>query len=111
MVMSLTLVFNLVVSSAGFALGSIYLKKYADDGAWITLGSAFLVFGVSNLVYARVLAAGLGQGAVLSGMVQLILMSAAGVLIFGERMGLYHVAGLSTALVTLWLFTLSNHSA
>ncbi|MGJ8628781.1 MAG: hypothetical protein ACSHXB_17605 [Sulfitobacter sp.] len=108
--MSLTLIFNLVVSSVGFALGSVYLKKYADHGAWLDLGGAFLVFGVSNLVYAQILARGLGQGAVLSSMAHLILMSVAGVLLFGERMGLYHVAGLVSALVTLWLFTLANHA-
>ncbi|MGH1398393.1 MAG: hypothetical protein ACRBCT_04185 [Alphaproteobacteria bacterium] len=108
--MSMTLIFNLCASSVGFAVGSVYLKRYADHGAWLDLGGAFLVFGLSNLVYAQVLAKGLGQGAVLGSMAHLILMSVAGVLLFGERMGIYHVAGLVSALATIWLFTLANHA-
>ncbi len=108
--MSTTLIFNLCVSSVGFAVGAVYLKRYADHGAWLDLGGAFLVFGLSNLVYAQVLARGLGQGVVLSCMAHLIVMSVAGVLMFGERMGIYHVAGLVSALATIWLFTLANHA-
>jgi drug/metabolite transporter (DMT)-like permease len=101
-------VFNLIASSAGFALGGVFLKRYADAGAWHDLGVAFAIFACSNLLYAHVLAKGLGQGAVLSSMAHLLLMSAGGVLIFGERMGPMHVAGLVSALVTIWLFTLAS---
>lgn len=107
--MSMTLVFNLALSSCGFAVGSVYLKRFADHGSWLDLSGALLIFGLSNLAYAQVLAKGLGQGAVLSSMAQLIIMSAAGVMLFGERFGLYHVAGLVSALTTIWFFTLANH--
>lgn len=108
--MSATLTMNVIVSSAGFGLGSIYLKRFADGGALNDLGAALLIFALANLVYADVLAKGLGQGAVLSGMTQLILMSAAGVLLFGERLGPYHVAGLISAVATIWLFALAAHA-
>lgn len=109
--MSLTLIFNLVVSNAGFALGSVYLKRYADAGGWSDLASAFLIFGISNLVYVQVLAKGLGQGAALSSMAHLILMSVAALVLFGERMGPLHVAGLVNALATIWLFALASQSS
>lgn len=109
--MSAILIFNTVVSSAGFALGAIFLKRFADAGTWSDLGAAFLIFGVSNLVYAQVLAKGLGHGAALSSMAHLILMSIAGIVFFGERLGVLHFAGLASALATIWLFTLASQSA
>ena len=109
--MTALLAFNLIVSSAGFALGGVYLKRYADAGGWSDLATAFAICAASNLVYAQILAKGLGQGAVLSGMTHLILMSAIGVLLFGERLGPHHVAGLVTALAAIWLFALGNQSA
>lgn len=101
----------LVASSAGFALGGVYLKKYADSGGWADLGSAFAIFAISNLVYAEVLARGLTQGAVLVSMTHLLLMSAAGLLLFGERLGPYQIAGLVTALITVWLFSMTQQTA
>ena len=102
---------HLVASSAGFALGSVLLKRYADSGSWGDLALAFGVFAASNLLYVPVLARGLGQGAALSSMAQLILMSALGMLIFGEKLGPYNVAGLVTALITVWLFAVAQHAA
>ena len=104
------LAFSIAASSIGFVAGGLFLKKYADTGALSQLGIAFTIFGVSNLIYAQVLAKGLGQGSVLTGMAHLIMMSAAGVLFFGEKMGPYHVAGLVSALATIWMFTLANHA-
>lgn len=104
-------VFNLAASSAGFALGGVYLKRYADDGGWGDLGIAFVVFAASNLLYAPLLAKGLGHGAVLSSMAHLLVMSALGVMLFGEKLGVYHLAGLVSALATIWLFALANHAA
>ncbi|MEM1377070.1 MAG: hypothetical protein AAGG69_06745 [Pseudomonadota bacterium] len=101
---------HLVASSAGFALGSVFLKRYADAGSLGDLGLAFGVFAASNLLYVPVLARGLGQGAALSSMAHLMVMSSLGVLIFGEKLGPYNVAGLITALITVWLFALAQHS-
>ncbi|MEP4987397.1 MAG: hypothetical protein ABJV68_06860 [Paracoccaceae bacterium] len=105
-----TLLLNVAVSSAGFALGGVYLKRYADMGGWYDLGAAFLVFGCSNLVYAQVLAKGLGSGAALSSMAHLVIMSAVGVLMFGERLGIYQISGLIMALMSIWLFSNAIHS-
>lgn len=106
-----TMAFYLATSSAGFAFGSVFLKRYADAGSWGDLGLAFGVFAVSNLVYAQVLANGLGQGAALSSITHLMMMSALGVLLFGEKLGPYNVAGLVTALITIWLFSMAQHTA
>lgn len=97
-------VFNLVVSSAGFAVGSVFLKRYADAGAWLDLGAAFLIFGLTNLVYVQLMTKGLGQAAAMSSMAHLLLMSVAGVLMFGERLGQYQIVGLVLSLITIWLF-------
>ena len=59
----------------------------------------------------QVLAKGLGQGAALSSMAHLILMSVAALVLFGERMGPLHVAGLVNALATIWLFALASQSS
>lgn len=97
-------VFNLVVSSVGFALGSVFLKRYADGAAWTDLGSALLILGLSNLVYVQLMAKGLAQASAISSMSHLVLMALASVFLFGERMGQHQVAGLLLALITIWLF-------
>ena len=103
--MASSLIVNLIISSAGFAFGGVYLKRYAD------LGIAFGIFALSNLVYANVLAKGLGQGAALSSMAHLLIMSALGVLVFGERLGIYNVTGLIFALLSIWFLALETQSA
>ncbi len=78
---------NLAGSSSGFTLGSLCLKRFADTGAWTTLSVSFAIFAVSNLLFAQVLRAGLGQGVVASSMLQIILMAILGFLVFGEKLG------------------------
>lgn len=104
-----SLLMNVALSSAGFALGGVYLKRFADAGSMINLTMAFAIFAVSNLVYANVLAQGLGAGAALISMAHLIIMSALGMLLFGEKLGIFNIAGLAMALMSIWFFALSLH--
>jgi multidrug transporter EmrE-like cation transporter len=48
-----------------------------------------------------VLARGLGQGAVLSGMSQVVLMSILGTLVFGERLNAHQIVGLGLAVCSI----------
>jgi drug/metabolite transporter (DMT)-like permease len=104
------LALNLVVSSIGFATGGYFLKRFADFGTLPDLGYAFAAYALSNLIYAQVLAKGLGQGAALSSMTHLVLMSVLGVFVFGERLSYYQLGGLMFALCSIVLFTQSNQS-
>lgn len=102
---------SLLASSAGFATGSYFLKRYADLGTLSDLGYAFAIFALSNLIYVQVLAKGLGQGAAMSSMTHLILMSFIGVAAFGERLTYHQVGGLMFALCSIWLFAQSVETA
>ncbi|MEM7076923.1 MAG: hypothetical protein AAF484_17690 [Pseudomonadota bacterium] len=95
--------FSLLGSSAGFTLGSLLLKRYADTGAWTTLSMSFAVFAASNLLFAHVLKGGLGSGVVASSMLQIILMAVLGVVIFGERLDPFQIAGVALAAVSIFL--------
>jgi drug/metabolite transporter (DMT)-like permease len=99
----------LFASSGGFAVGGIFLKRYADLGTLPDLAVAFSVFAISNLLYAHILAKGLGQGAVLSSVSHMVLMSAAGVLLFGERMNPVQLTGLVFAVISVWMVAYSGH--
>lgn len=102
---------SLLASSGGFAGGSYFLKRYADFGTLGDLGYAFAIFALSNLIYANVLAKGLGQGAAMSSMTHLIIMSLVGLIAFGERMTFHQVGGLIFAMCSIWLFAQSAESA
>lgn len=101
----------LLVSNGGFAAGGIFLKRYADLGTMFDLAVAFAIFAVSNLFYANILAKGLGQGAILSGMSHMMLMSAAGIFLFGERMNPIQLTGLVFAIISVWMVTYSGQAA
>ena len=105
--MNITSWLFLLVSSGGFASGSYYLKRYADMGALVDLTCAFVIFALSNLLYAQLLTKGLGQAAALSSMSHLVLMSVLGVTAFGERLNTYQIGGLMFALCSIWLFAKS----
>lgn len=90
-------------SSAGFMLGSLMLKRYADTGALVPLSLSFAIFALSNLLFAEVLKAGLGQGVVVSSMLQVILMAGLGVMMFGERLSLVQMGGVLLAAISLFM--------
>ena len=100
----------LILSSAGasFTLGSVLLKRFSDTGAGTALLFAILALGIGNMAYVRLLAHGLGHGAVMSGMSQIIALSVLGALLFGERLGLPQLAGLGLAVLSIWLFSQSR---
>ena len=100
--------FALTACGAGFTTGSVLLKRFAVTGGAHFLALALLVFGLSNLAYVRLLANGLGQGAVLSSMSQVIALSVIGSAAFGERFGLTQAAGLALAIGSIWLFALTG---
>lgn len=102
---------SLLASSGGFASGGYFLKRFADLGLLADLGCAFAIFALSNLIYASVLAKGLGQGAALSSMTHLILMTVIGITAFGERLNYHQIGGLMFALCSIWLFALSAKPA
>ena len=94
---------NLAASSIGFALGSLLLKKFADTGTTMALAMSFAVLVVSNLVFVQVIRSGLGQGIVASSMMQVIMIAALGVLLFGERLSALQVAGVALAAASIFL--------
>ncbi len=98
-----TIWISLVASSLGFTAGSVFLKRFADQGAMSDLTVSFIVFAISNLIYAQVLARGLGQGVVLSSMTQIVVMSGLGALLFGERLTPQQICGLILAVLSIWL--------
>ncbi|MEL6361569.1 MAG: hypothetical protein AAFR21_10820 [Pseudomonadota bacterium] len=98
----------LSAAGASFTLGSVLLKQFSDTGTGLALLFAVLVLGLGNLVYVRLLAHGLGQGAVMSSMSQIIALSVLGALLFGERLGLPQLAGLILAVLSIWLFSQSR---
>lgn len=99
---------SLLASSGGFAGGSYFLKRYADLGSMADLGYAFAIFALSNLIYVNVLTKGLGQGAAMSSMAHLILMTIIGITAFEERLTYHQVSGLMFALCSIWLFAQSS---
>ncbi len=101
----------LFASSGGFGAGAIFLKRYADFGTLFDLAVAFAIFAISNLLYAQILTKGLGQGAVLSSMSHMVLMSAAGILLFGERLNPIQLTGLVLAVISVWMVIYSGHAA
>ena len=101
----------LTASSLGFSAGSVFLKRYADLGGALNLTVSFAIFAASNLIYAQVLARGLGQGAVLCSMVQILIMCGLGVVLFGERLGFHQLAGLVLAIGSVWLFSMTGETA
>jgi len=98
----------LTAAGASFTLGSVLLKQFSDTGAAIALIFAVLALGIGNLAYVRLLAHGLGQGAVMSSMSQIIALSFLGAVLFGERLGPPQLAGMGCALVSIWLFSQSQ---
>lgn len=98
-------------SSLGFATGSVFLKRFADNGAVADLMMSFGIFAIANLFFAQILARGLGQGVVLSSMTQILLVSGIGALFFGERLALNQVAGLAFAVLSIWLICGASSSA
>lgn len=101
---------SLLAFSGGFAGGSYFLKRYADLGSLADLGCAFAIFALSNLIYVNVLAKGLGQGAAMSSMTHLILMTIIGITAFGERLTYHQIGGLMFALCSIWLFASATQS-
>ena len=109
--MQIYLYVMLVASSIGFAAGSFFLKRFADHGTALDLTAAFSIFALANLAYARVLAHGLSQGAVLSSAFHLIIMCCLGVFVFGERFGERQFIGLACVICAAWLFSLQENTA
>ncbi len=107
--MSLYWVF-LSASGAGFTIGSVLLKRFVDTGNGAVLGFAVAVFVLSNVAYIRVLTDGLGRGAVLSSMCQVVALSAIAALFFDEDFSPYQIAGVGFAVASIWLFSLSDPS-
>lgn len=99
-----------LLSSMGFVAGGLLLKRFSESGASGDLIASLSVYFISNVIFARVLVHGLGQGMVISSMVQMVLMVGAGALLYGERFGERQMLGLALALAVIWLFSKSSGS-
>lgn len=91
---------------AGFALGGVFLKRYADFGQPHDLAISLAAYLVANLAFIEILRRGLGFGMVVSSMGQLCLMVLIGSLAFGERVGPMQAVGLALALLAIAAFAL-----
>ena len=96
---------TLSTAGASFTLGSVLLKRFADTGGGYALLLAIVALGLGNLAYIRLLVHGLGQGAVMSAMSQIIALTLLGAVLFGERLGGQQLAGLGFAVACIWLFS------
>lgn len=97
--------FALSAAGASFTLGSVLLKQFADTGVGYVLLFAVFALGLGNLAYVRLLAHGLGQGAAVSSMSQVVTLSVLGAVLFGERLGAAQLVGLGLAIASIWLFS------
>lgn len=96
----------LLASSLGFCIGGFFLKRYADTGGLAALAISFTVYLSANLVFARVIAGGLGAGMASASMIQLCVMVILGAVFFGEKLTITQAAGLVCALLAIGLFAL-----
>ncbi len=97
--------FILSAAGASFTLGSVLLKQFADTRVGHVLFLAVIALGLGNLAYVRLLVHGLGQGAALSSMSQVIALSVLGAVLFGERLAPMQIAGMGMAVASIWLFS------
>ncbi|WP_299047396.1 hypothetical protein [uncultured Tateyamaria sp.] len=97
--------FVLAAVGGSFTLGNVLLKQFADTGVGYVLLLAIFALGIGNLGFIRLLVHGLGQGAVMSSMIQVIALSLLGALLFGERLESQQLAGLGLAVASIWLFS------
>ncbi len=102
---------NLAGSTAGFMLGSVLLKRFADTSHAPSLLLSFSVLAASNILFVQVIRSGLGQAVIASSMTQIIVMAALGVLIFGERMSVFQVFGVALAATSIFMVMWSAPSA
>ena len=89
---------------AGFALGGVFLKRYADFGQPHDLAISLTAYLIANLALIEILRRGLGMGMVLSSMGQLTLMVIIGAVVFGEKFGPMQGAGVAFALLAMAAF-------
>ena len=88
----------------GFALGGVFLKRYADFGQSHELLTSLAAYLLANLLFVETLKRGLGFGMVLSSMLQLCLMVVIGAVVFGERVGPMQGIGVVLAVLAIAAF-------
>ena len=89
----------------GFALGGVFLKKFADFGQSHDLAISLTAYLIANLAFIEILRRGLGFGMVLSSAGQLCLMVLIGALVFGERIGPMQGVGVMLAVLAMAAFS------
>ena len=99
---------RLLICAVGFGTGGIFLKRYANSGMVLDLWVSMGAYLTANLLFIDVLRRGLGYGMVTSSMVQLILMTVAGVWLFDEKLSPMQMAGLACALLAIALFSVPS---
>ena len=92
-------------------LGGIFAKRAADSGSNLDLIISLSAYSVGTLLLLPVLrSAGLGYSVVVACCVQLVLMTAAGWALFGERISAYQICGLALAVAAVILMSVSPAS-
>ena len=89
----------------GFALGGVFLKRYADLGHSHDLITSLAAYLLANLLFVEIPKRGLGFGMVLSSAGQLCLMVLVGALVFGERVGPMQGVGVTLAVLAIAAFS------
>lgn len=97
-------------STAIFVAAASAAKAYTASTSWEWLAGALALYTVGNLIMLRLISdLGLGVALSLSAVVQLIAVNLVAVLLFGERLTFSQAAGVSTAVLSVGIFTLGPY--
>ncbi len=98
----------LLASNIGFLLAAISIKYYADGEGLTYLILGLLIANLSYIIHSNILASGFTNAALFSSVAYQVCLIAVGLLVFGERLNNYSIAGLLVSLVAMVLFYLSS---
>ena len=102
--MSASLTIWLMGVMAVFLTASTTLRSYVDSGKWPVLIVALCLYTLGNLMMVRLMReSGMAVAISLSAVLQLVLASAVGLTIFGERPSAQQLAGVALGIVAVAL--------
>ena len=94
----------LAAAMAVFLAASATLRQHVDDGRWLTLVGALVLYTLGNLMMLRLMREGGMTVAIsLSAVLQLVLAAAVGLLVVGERPTPLQAAGIALGVVSVAL--------
>lgn len=93
---------SLLAATLVFMLANSVLKLHATQGGWWVLAGALVLFCAGNMLMVQVIRGqGLGLAVVLSGIFQMLAITAVATLVFGERLTPLQWAGLALGVVAV----------